>query len=185
MKLPAPFSIKCYNTIMKISAETIVRKIGIIGSGHTMNMILNWFFDVILYTSVVAWFGFWGGLAIMIPFSVIWNLFWIKIYDMTGQDWFGFESLKVGKEGAVENSPGWLKKIIQSSDWLATIFVVFYDPILATVYLRRIENAHKGLSKRDWTIFWTSTVLANVGWTAIVYGGVTAVKAIYFAIINL
>ncbi len=156
--------------------KALFSKLGIIGSGHTISIIINWFFDVILYTASVALFGFWGGLAVMLPLSVVLNIGLIKLYDKTGKDWLGFEALKEGKESAVADAPEWLRSIINSSDLLATIAILFYDPLLATIYLRKREQAHKGISRRDWKIFWLSTVLANIGWTAVVFGGVSVFK---------
>jgi len=121
-------------------------------------------------------FGFFGGLAIMIPLSVVLNIGLLKLYDKTGKDWLGFEALKAGKDIAVSDAPGWLQKIVKSSDILATTIILFYDPLLATIYLRKIGQAHKGMTSRDWRIFWLSTVLANVGWTSIVFGGISIVK---------
>lgn len=163
--------------------KKILTRVGIIGSGHTISIVINWFFDVVLYTVAVAQFGFWGGLAIMLPLSVIINLVLIRLYDKTGKDWLGFEALKEGRENAISSTPTWLQRIIKSSDIIATTAILFYDPLLATIYLRKIEQAHKGMSRRDWKIFWLSTVLANIGWTAIVFGGISAIKYVISLII--
>ena len=98
-------------------------------------------------------FGFFGGLAIMLPLSVVLNIGLIKLYDKTGKDWLGFEALKEGKDSAVSDAPGWLQKVIKSSYILSTTIILFYDPLLATIYLRKREQAHKGMSSRDWLIF--------------------------------
>ena len=38
------------------------------------------------------------------------------------------------------------------------------DPIVTTLYLRRGAHQYDGLSRRDWVIFFSSTVVSNLMW---------------------
>ncbi len=154
-------------------------KIATIAAGHTMSLIINNWFDYGIYVPVIAYFGPVKGGGIMIVLSILINLILIYLYDKTGKDWLGFEMIKEGKEEAASKLPNWLKKAINAGDIMAFIGLSIYDPFFATIYLRKIENKFNGLTKRDWIIFIIATILSNIGWTALVYSGISVFKIIY------
>lgn len=153
--------------------NSLLTKLGTIGTGHTLNFIINNWFDYGVYVPVIAFFGPIYGCGIMIILSTLLNLSLIKAYDWSGKDWLGFESLKEGKENLSTKLPKWLQKMVSLGDITAFIGLSIYDPFMATVYLRKKEQAHKGLSARDWKIFLSATILSNVGWTGLVFGGLS------------
>jgi hypothetical protein len=159
-----------------LKLKSISQKLSIIGTGHTVNFLINSWFDYIVYVPVVAYFGPIKGCGIMIVISVLLNLTLIKVYDKTEKDWLGFEALKEGREKFSEKLPKWVSKLINLGDTGAFIGLSLYDPFLATIYLRKLKNAHKGLTGRDWRIFVSATLLSNVGWTGIVYGGISSIQ---------
>lgn len=159
-----------------MSIRSIAHKLGTIGTGHFLNFMINNWFDYLLYIPVIAYFGPIWGCGIMIMLSVVLNLILIKVYDKTGKDWLGFEALKEGKEKFSFSLPIWVRKLISIGDTGAFIGLALYDPFLATIYLRKRENAHKGLTNRDWRIFVSATLLSNVGWTGLVYGGLSSIQ---------
>ncbi len=151
----------------------LLEKIGTIGTGHFLNFMINNGFDYGIYIPVIAFFGPIWGCGIMIILSMILNITLIWVYDKTGKDWLGFEMLKEGKEELSTGLPNWIRNLIQLGDFGAFIGLSIYDPFMATIYLRKKENVHNGLSKRDWRIFFSATILSNVGWTGLVYGGIS------------
>lgn len=140
-----------------------------------MLWVFNNVFDFLVYGAVIAHFGLMQGFVIMAPLSILLNLSLIKVYDLTGKDWLGAESVKEGKEALGKNKPTWLKKLIASSDIVAFILISIYDPFIAVIYLRKQEHAYKGLSKRDWKIFLASTFVANAAWSVTIYTGLSVV----------
>ena len=158
-----------------MNVKSILTRIGTIGAGHTMLWVFNNFFDFIVYGAVIAHFGLVHGFMIMAPVSVLLNLFLIKVYDLTGKDWLGAESVKEGKEALVKDKPVWLRRLIFSSDIAALILISIYDPFIAVIYLRKQEQAYKGLSKRDWVIFFISTIIANGAWSVTIYTGLSVI----------
>ncbi len=65
-----------------------------------------------------------------------------------------------------EHARGW-----QTKEWWLTPFLV--------TYMRHGAHQYNGLSKRDWWIFITSTVIGNVYWTLAVYMGITLVEKLW------
>ncbi len=154
--------------------NSLLTKLGTVGIGHTINFVINQGFDYGVYIPVIAIFGPFWGCGIMTILSIALNLTLIWVYDKTGKDWLGFESLKEGKDNLSSKLPKWLQKMVSFGNITAFIGLSIYDPFLATVYLRKREQAHKGLSARDWKIFLSATILSNVGWTGFIFGGVSA-----------
>jgi hypothetical protein len=157
-----------------LNIKKILSKIGIIGFGHFISLITNNWFDFLIYVPVIAYFGPYTGCCIMIVLSVILNLSLIWFYDKAGEDFLGYELIKQGKTSP--KLPNWLKKVIAMGDVVALIGLSVYDPLHATLYLRKPELAFKGLSARDWKIFIFATLLSNAGWTAVVQTGIGVYK---------
>lgn len=157
----------------------ILTQVSTIGAGHSILWVINSLFDYVLYALVLSFAGLLWGFGIMVVLSIILNLALIKVYDSTGKDWLGAESLQEAKRVLGENRPKWLRKILRSSYRLAYIFLSFYDPFIALIYLRRKEKAHKGMSRRDWKIFITSTILANVAWSVAIFTGLSVSQWIF------
>lgn len=161
-----------------MGTKEFFKKAGTVGTGHTLNFVINNWFDYLVYVPVIAFLGPIYGCGAMIVLSVILNLTLIWVYDTTGKDWLGFEAIKEGKEKFSSTLPGWIQKLMSAGDWGAFIGLSLYDPFLATVYLRKQDQVFKGLSARDWKIFSAATILSNVGWTGLVYGGLEAIKSL-------
>ena len=164
-----------------MSISSFIQRIGIIGTGHSISFLVNNLFDYVLYVPVVAYFGPIKGCGIMIALSILINLILLKVYDWTGKDWLGLESLKKGKEN-LNSLSGWMGNLLKAGDGIAFIALSFYDPLFTVIYMRKPENVYKGLSKRDWVIFGFATVLSNIGWTTLVFGGLSVVRFIMHVI---
>lgn len=168
-----------------MKTEEKVEKIATVATGHSLSLIINNVFDYVIYIPVIAYFGPITGGLIMIMLSIILNLSLIYLYDKTGKDWLGFEMIKESKERLSGNLPNWLRKALNAGDIIAFIGLSIYDPFFATIYLRKTEQKFRGLSKRDWAIFWTATVLSNISWIMLIFSGVSIFKVIYNFITQL
>lgn len=154
-------------------------RVATITAGHTMSLIINNWFDYGVYVPVIAYFGPIQGGIIMTILSFIVSLTLIYLYDKTGRDWLGFEMIKEQKNHLSKHLNKFLRFMLRKSNIAAFIGLSVYDPFFATIYLREKDNVYNGLSKRDWMIFISSTIISNIGWTTLVFGGVELIKIIY------
>lgn len=136
------------------------------GAGLLMKKAMDYAFDYLLYPAALIVLGYlWGGIVMTIA-SVFLNLLVIQAYDWAKRDFLLLETLKQFR--AAENDH-WGKRlmarVLRKGDIVA-FFVLswFEDPIVVTLYLRKDSNKFDGLSRRDWTIFWTSTLVSNLLW---------------------
>lgn len=150
--------------------------IGLIAVGHAAKRVEEYLFDWLIYGAVVYWtthvWGvLWGSfiaLAIMAPLSALACLLYIQFYDWAGKDLFGFEALKELREE--EAHTGWFgrlfARLLRLGDIPAFIALsIWGDPFITTVYLRKREHAHRGLTRRDWKVFWSGVLFSNAYWT--------------------
>lgn len=156
-------------------------RIGLAFIGHGAKNVEEFLFDYVLYPAVIAWLGTLYGGLIMTVFSAVMCYLYIIAYDWSGKDWFGFELLKEARDG--EETEGRIGRLVQrvarKGDWAAFIALsVYSDPFFTTVYMRKGANAYNGLSRRDWSIFWGSVLVANLWWTGAVTGVVAGVRAL-------
>lgn len=136
-----------------------------------MKRLFNYPFDFLLYPAMMIWLGnIWGGV-VMTLLSIITNLLVIRAYDWSKTDWLCIEALKGLREK--ESTGKWKRfigRILQKSDVVAFFVLCFDDPITVTLYLRHGSYQHNGMSRRDWKIFLSATIVANlywiIGWTA-------------------
>lgn len=151
-------------------------RIGIAAIGHTVKEAEEWLFDWLLYGSVSAYLvttlgATWGTLwtfIVMAPLSALVCYLYIRFYDRTKQDLFGFEALKSVRDEL--EGDGWLKRAvrwgIRQGDIPAFVALSIHkDPFVTTIYLRKAELAYTGLSPRDWRVFWVSVLFSNGYWT--------------------
>jgi hypothetical protein len=155
------------------SADRPIRwkeRIGLVAIGHTFKHFEEALFDFMLYPAAIAWLGAMKGGAVMMVFSAIMCYLYLRFYDWSGKDWFGFELLKEVRDG--EEKQGciahFVQRLTQRGDWIAFFALSCYtDPFMTTVYMRKGTDAYNGLSARDWKIFWSSVVVANLWWTVL------------------
>lgn len=155
-------------------------RIGLVAVGHTFKYFEEVLFDYMLYPVVIAWLGAVKGGAIMMAFSAFMCYLYLRFYDWSGKDWFGFELLKKIRDG--EEKKGrvarFVQRLTQKGDWVAFLSLSFYtDPFMTTVYMRKGAGAYNGLSKRDWKIFWGSVVVTNLWWTVLMTLAVGTIRS--------
>lgn len=158
-----------------MNCKTVLTKTATIATGHGFLWVVNNAFDWILYPLAIFQFGLGFGFLIMASLSVVLNLSLVKLYDVTGKDWLGAESLKEAEEYLGEKK-AWIKKLLDRSKILKFVAFSTYDPFIATVYFRKREQAFKGLSARDWKIFWGATLVGNGLWALGMFSGIEAFK---------
>lgn len=127
---------------------------------------LDYGFDYLLYPLALWWFGYvWGGI-IMTAASVVLNLTVIRAYDWSRRDWLMLETVKLARDDAdfLSKRP-FVAWIARKGDIPAFIILSWIeDPIVVTLYLRQGAHQFNGLSRRDWLIFWASTLVSNLFW---------------------
>lgn len=152
------------------------KRIGIIAVGHSAKQIEEILFDWLLYGSVAAWatvtWGvYWGSVvtfAIMMPLSAIMCMLYIRLYDWSKKDWFGFELMKEWRDETKHET--WfgrtLHRITRNGGIPAFLILSIHgDPFFTTVYFRHKNSQYHGLTKRDWGIFGASVLVSNAYWT--------------------
>jgi len=150
-------------------------KIGLLAIGHTAKRVEEYLFDWLLYGIVVLWSintwgSFWGSIVaffIMAPTSALFCWIYILFYDWAKKDWFGFEALKELRETETQGVFGRIfRRVVRFGDIPAFILLSIYsDPFMVAVYFRKKGHEHRGLTRRDWKIFWASVVVSNAYWT--------------------
>lgn len=141
-------------------------KMATFGAGVAIKKSLDYGFDYGLYPVALIWFGyFWGGIVMTIA-SVLVNLAVIRAYDWSKRDWLMLETLKDLKHKSEdEGVGGFVGWVLRKGDIPAFVILSWIeDAIVVTLYLRHGVNQFNGLSRRDWMIFWTSTILSNLFW---------------------
>lgn len=70
--------------------------------------------------------------------------------------------------------------LVTRGDFAAFVILsVKYDPFITTAYLRR--EAYSVMTRRDWSIFLASWLVANGLWIAVCLGGISALDAAWQA----
>lgn len=136
------------------------------GVGLLIKKSLDYAFDYLLYPAALIFLGYlWGGIAMTIA-SVPLNLLVIRAYDGAKRDFLLLETLKHLRATESSHRGKRLLAAVLSKGDVVAIFVLSWieDPIVVTLYLRRGAETFDGLSRRDWAIFWTSTLVSNLMW---------------------
>ncbi len=149
-------------------------RIGIIATGHAFMTISTYGFDFILYPYVIWGVGFFIGFPILTILAAFIDLVTIYIYDKTKKDWLGIEAIKSVEESIVS------RPVAKILDWTrnredivtAAALSFFLDPLIIMLYLRNGSNQYNWISRRDWNIFLTATVVGNLYWATLVLLGV-------------
>lgn len=170
---------------LKDLAATIAaqkKRFAILAIGFLGNKAMAWVVNYGIDPYLVVNFGLInGGIAVMV-FSFIICLASIVFYDWAKQDWLGIELVKKIKEYEGKRYVGraiaWLLK---KGDLVALIGLsILTDPFITTVYLRRGANQYNGMGRREWKIFLLSTVISNIYWVLIIFGGISLIRRIFF-----
>lgn len=152
-------------------------RIGTITFGHAMKYVEGLFFDWLVYGSINAYavltygpsVGSFITFCVMAPVSAFMCSLYLRAYDWSKTDWFGFEALKSARDDEGTHTGvlmRFLKKIIRMGN-VPAFFVlsVTADPFMTVLYLRKGERQYDGLTLRERRIFWASVLVSNGYWT--------------------
>ena len=144
--------------------------------GLTINKLMEWPFNYILYPYVIYTYGILRGGIIMMLISLLSCMLTIRFYDWSQRDWLGIEAIKDLKhyQGKVKSGRiiGWFLK---RSEPVAFVFLtVWYDPFVCMAYLRK--GKFNGMTRRDWRIFFMSLLIGNGYWIIACYMGITLIE---------
>ncbi|MEP7336556.1 MAG: hypothetical protein ABI977_02235 [Acidobacteriota bacterium] len=142
----------------------------------------NRFYDLVLYTAVIAKWGVVKGGAVMMVLSFFLDLGTMRLYDHFKRDLFGIEELKRLREAEATNWTGKVLRWALRQNDVVVFFVLtlMTNQFVVTAWLRRGAGEFNGMKRRDWTIFLCSFVLGNLYWIAVLSGVIHLVKSVVF-----
>lgn len=156
-------------------------RLAILGIGLLGNGVLNFFFDFVLYTYVIATYGLLYGGVYMTILSILVCILLLFFYDWSKKDWLGIETIKELKEykgkSFLARITSWAMR--KSDPIILLVLSIQFDPFVTTAYMRKGAHQFNGMSLRDWKIFFTSAIIANVYWAITIFFGVTALEYIW------
>ena len=158
---------------------SVKARIAELALGYTVNEIICYSFDFVLYPLVLLWLGLGWGFVVMAFLSLLICWLTMKFYDWSQRDWLGIEAIKSIKDYQGQNRAAQLLAwTLRKSDPLAcALLSIRYDPFIVTVYLRR--GRFGGMSARDWRIFLLSWIIGNVWWSIVCFSGISAVEWVW------
>lgn len=121
--------------------------------------------------------GYWFGFGVLLVTSTLINLAYLRAYDATKRDWFGFEALRAWEERLVARKHYALFRAPLRL-LLFTYLSVWHSPLFATLFVRSSLHPY-AMAGRDWRAFWAALLLANLGWAAVVSGAVTLAQLVF------
>lgn len=157
------------------------QRLGILGLGHLMNAVVVYGFDYGLYPLAIWQLGPIIGGSVMVVLSILLDLAIIKWYDRSKKDWLGIEIIKEVREGGGESR---LEKLLQWMMKKGNAFLLIalsfkLNPFNVMLYMRYGAYRYNGMSARDWKIFITSTLIGNLYWTLVIFGGITLLEQVW------
>ncbi len=158
------------------------RRFGQWGAGLYLYNTFNRFYDLVLYTAVIARWGAVRGGAVMMALSFFLDLGTMRLYDHFKQDLFGIEELK-RLRGAEATT--WAGKVLhwalrQNDVVVFVVLTLMTNQFVVTAWMRRGAGEFNGMQRRDWAIFLCSFTLGNLYWIAVVSGVIHLIKSFAF-----
>jgi hypothetical protein len=141
-----------------VGGSPSLRRVGVLGTGLSVNALITWVFDDVLYPKVLDSYGVMPGGIIMTAASLIVCLVTIAWYDWKKTDWLGIEAYKSMMTGVETKRGRWIRFVLLS---LVT------DPFIVTTYMRLGVNRFNGMTGYDWGVFFGSLLLGNATWICI------------------
>ena len=161
-----------------ITKIPILNKVLLWTSGIGFYYVFTWVYDYVVVSFLLWKFELIkGGVMVFILSSIV-DLLTLKFYDWFKKDWLALETLK-----DLETHKGFVGKIFTFvHDKTAFVSVVLLslvvNPFVITAYMRKGAFQYNGMTKRDWLIFMSSSVISNFYWIVVVGFGVEIVKFI-------
>ncbi len=157
-------------------------KFGQWGAGLYLYNTFNRFYDLVLYTAVIAKWGAIKGGAMMMALSFVVDWVTLRLYDRFKRDVFGIEQLKRVRESEATN---WTGKVLrwalrQNDVVVFVVLTLMTNQFVVTAWLRHGAGEFNGMQRRDWVIFLCSVALGNLYWIAVVSGAIHLFKIFVF-----
>ena len=151
--------------------------------GLTGNAFIAIGFDYGVYGVTIATLGPLRGGVVMILTSFILDLALIKLYDRSKTDWLGLETLKDIRENVGESRlEKFLQWLMQKGDAVVLTVLSFkLNPFNVMLYMRHGAYQYNGMSKRDWKILISSTLIGNLYWILVMYLATSEIKHLWGA----
>lgn len=147
-----------------LASPRLWQRLAQIGTGHTLYAGFNWVFDNILYVWVVYTLGVLKGGALMLAASGLQCALTLVVYQRMRIDWIGTgllaEIRAKSQRTRLERALVWASDRHPAA--LFTLLCVFQDPFITTAWFK--QGSFESLTRRDWTIFSASVVVANLYW---------------------
>ena len=101
------------------------------------------------------------------------------------KDWLALETLKDLQNK--KNFWGKLFNFVHDKNAFITVIVLSLtsNAFIVTAYMRKGSFQYNGLTKRDWNIFLSSSLLTNLYWVFLIAGGIEIIKYLYQVIVNV
>lgn len=159
-----------------------LRQFGQWGAGVYLYNTFNRFYDLVLYTAVIARWGAIKGGAVMMALSFVVDLVSLRLYDRFKRDVFGIEELKRLRDSPATTWSGKaLRWALRQNDFVAFIVLTLMtNQFVVTAWLRHGAGEFNGMQRRDWVIFLSSVALGNLYWIAVVSGAIHLFRAFVF-----
>ena len=145
------------------------------------SVLLNYVYDYVFYPFMIWKLGVVRGGVIMIILSTFVCYLLLLFYDWSKKDWIGIEAIKELKEyGGNSKFAKAISWILKKGDFGIMVFLsIQFDPFITTAYMRHSIGKYDGLTKRDWKIFFSSAIIANVYWTLMSFAGVSVLEYLW------
>jgi hypothetical protein len=152
--------------------------------GWTVNMLMVYGFDYVLYSYVLYTCGTIHGWIIMVFASLLVCLLTLKFYDWSKKDWIGIEAVKGLRENDANHKLGrMLSWALRKSDWVILVVLsIKFDPLITALYLRHGANQFNGFANRDWRNFFLSLIISNLYWGMIILAGINVFQFVWVLI---
>lgn len=152
------------------------KKLGAIGIGLLTLEVVNQGFDYVLYPLVIYKLGPIDGGVVMIVLALVLNLSLVVLYNITKQDWLGFEWLALQEDRNVGSLVG---KAISAGRWPAFVFLSWEDPFKAFVFVRGRKQVGWRFTLTDWQWFLGANLLGNLIWIVMVSGVIETLRYLF------
>jgi len=159
-------------------------RLGLWTTGISSYYVFTYLYDYIVVSFLLIYFGFVKGVVIVMVLSMLIDLGTLKFYDWFKKDWLALETLKDLQHK--KNFWGKLFNFVHDKNTFITIIVLSLtsNAFIVTAYMRKESFQYNGLTKRDWNIFFSSSLLTNLYWVFLIAGGIEIIKYSYQAILN-
>lgn len=161
-------------TITGIKPRTWKGQFTLISIGHAVNKILVYPFDYLLYPYIIWKCGLIKGAVAMTILSLFYCWVTILFYNWAKTDFLGLEMLKQVREYRGSHVFGKLFGwVLSKGDAAVFVFLSTRDPFMATIYMRKGDDAYSKMKQRDWLLLISSVVIGNAYWAIAMYLGVS------------